>query len=319
MVLRRLAAEGHSIIFISHKLYEVLEIADRITVIRRGKVVGERLPAETNEEDLAELMVGREVQLVVDRGESHPADADRSRSRTCRSATTAATRPCTASTSRSAPGEILGIAGVAGNGQDELVEAHHRPAQARPAGTVTPRRGRTSPAASPRRSDAAGRRLRPGDRHRFGLVLSFPVADNLVLTSYHRAPYARGILRNDAAIDAMAEERIEAFDIRTPSRDVEGGDAVGRQPAEGRRRARVRPRPARCSSSTSRRAASTSAASSSSTARPSPSAMPGRPSCSSRRSSTRSWSCPTGSPSCTAGGSSPCSTGGPPTRTRSAC
>ena len=73
-VLRRLAAEGHSIVFISHKLYEVLEIADRITVIRRGKVVGQRIPSETNEEDLAELMVGREVSLTVDRGISHPAD-----------------------------------------------------------------------------------------------------------------------------------------------------------------------------------------------------------------------------------------------------
>src|SRR5919204_550896 len=71
-VLRRLAAAGHSIIFISHKLYEVLEIADRITVIRRGRVVGERRPSETDEDDLAELMVGREVQLVVERGESHP-------------------------------------------------------------------------------------------------------------------------------------------------------------------------------------------------------------------------------------------------------
>ena len=68
-VLRRLAAEGHSIVFISHKLYEVLEIADRITVIRRGRVVGERIPSETNEEDLAELMVGREVSLIADRGD----------------------------------------------------------------------------------------------------------------------------------------------------------------------------------------------------------------------------------------------------------
>src|SRR5206468_3594424 len=73
-VLRRLAQAGHSIVFISHKLYEVLEIADRITVIRRGRVVGERVPAETNEDDLAELMVGREVQLTVDRGESKPGD-----------------------------------------------------------------------------------------------------------------------------------------------------------------------------------------------------------------------------------------------------
>ena len=72
-VLRRLAQDGHSIIFISHKLYEVLEIADRITVIRRGRVVGSRIPAETDEQDLAELMVGREVQLTVDRGVSHAA------------------------------------------------------------------------------------------------------------------------------------------------------------------------------------------------------------------------------------------------------
>src|SRR3954467_9508921 len=74
-VLRRLAEQGHSIVFISHKLYEVLEIADRITVIRRGKIVGERVPSETNEDDLAELMVGRAVELTVDRGESHPAGA----------------------------------------------------------------------------------------------------------------------------------------------------------------------------------------------------------------------------------------------------
>ena len=68
-VLRRLRTEGYAIIFISHKLYEVLEVADRITVIRRGRVVGSRIPSETDEDDLAELMVGREVQLTVDRGE----------------------------------------------------------------------------------------------------------------------------------------------------------------------------------------------------------------------------------------------------------
>ena len=74
-VLRQLTKDlGTSVIFISHKLYEVLEIADRITVIRRGKVVGSRLPSETNEEDLAELMVGRDVQLTVERGTSTPAD-----------------------------------------------------------------------------------------------------------------------------------------------------------------------------------------------------------------------------------------------------
>src|SRR5687768_2166223 len=121
-VLRRLASAGHSIIFISHKLYEVLEIADRITVIRRGRVVGQRIPAETDEDDLAELMVGREVQLVVDRGESTPGDvvlkveglkATDDRGREAVHGVDLEVRA----------GEILGIAGVAGNGQDELAEA----------------------------------------------------------------------------------------------------------------------------------------------------------------------------------------------------
>ena len=121
-VLRRLAAEGHSIIFISHKLYEVLEIADRITVIRRGRVVGERLPAETDEDDLAELMVGREVQLTVDRGESIRV------SRCCASTDLHVTDDRGREVVHGVDfeiraGEILGIAGVAGNGQDELVEA----------------------------------------------------------------------------------------------------------------------------------------------------------------------------------------------------
>src|SRR5438045_9127757 len=121
-VLRRLTAEGTSIIFISHKLYEVLEIADRITVIRRGRVVGERLPDSTSEDDLAELMVGREVTLSVDRGESHPGDVvleiqdvhvkDDRGQETVRGLSL-----------QVRAGEILGIAGVAGNGQDELVEA----------------------------------------------------------------------------------------------------------------------------------------------------------------------------------------------------
>src|SRR5829696_2358878 len=122
LLLRRLAESGRSIVFISHKLYEVLEIADRITVIRRGKVVGERLPTETSEEDLAELMVGREVDLVVDRGESHPGDVmlrvDALKVKDDRG------HEVVRSVSLNVrAGEILGIAGVAGNGQDELVEA----------------------------------------------------------------------------------------------------------------------------------------------------------------------------------------------------
>jgi simple sugar transport system ATP-binding protein len=224
LLLRRLAESGHSIIFISHKLYEVLEIADRITVIRRGRVIGSRLPRETNEEDLANLMVGRDVQLTVDRGESHPMDvvlevlglrAKDDRGNEMLKGVDLEVRA----------GEILGIAGVAGNGQDELVESViglRRPA----AGTVR-LSGTDITRAGPRRTNEIGVGYVPADRHRFGLVLSFPLSDNLVLTSYYRAPYARGILRNEAAIERDAERSIRDFDVRTPSATVRAGTLSG--------------------------------------------------------------------------------------------
>ncbi|MEX2011880.1 MAG: ABC transporter ATP-binding protein [Chloroflexota bacterium] len=213
-VLRRLAAEGHSIIFISHKLYEVLEIADRITVIRRGRVVGQRVPSETNEDDLAELMVGRNVQLTVDRGESHPGDvilsvkglrAKDNRGREVVSGIDLEIRA----------GETLGIAGVAGNGQAELVEALtglRKPTD----GTVT-MGGVDVTGWRPRQLYESGLAHVPGDRHRWAMIMSFPLEDNLVLTSYYKPPFARGTVRQDDAIEARATDLIDRYDIRTPS------------------------------------------------------------------------------------------------------
>ena len=154
-----LRAEGYAIIFISHKLYEVLEIADRITVIRRGKVVGSRIPAETDEDDLAEMMVGREVQLTVDRGESHPGEP------------MLVVRGLTVRDDRHREvvhevdfevraGEIFGIAGVAGNGQDELVEAL--------VGLRHPAGGDDHPRRRERRRLIPARPARPGARLRAG-------------------------------------------------------------------------------------------------------------------------------------------------------
>jgi len=216
-VLRRLAAEGHSIIFISHKLYEVLEIADRITVIRRGKVVGSRIPSETDEDDLAALMVGRNVQLVVDRGESHPAEPNLVVS----GLTVSDDRGHVAVKGVSfdvRAGEIFGIAGVAGNGQDELVEA--LTGLRRPTSGTVELGGKIVTGAGPRALQRAGMSFVPGDRHRFGLVLGFPLEDNLVLTQYDEPPYSRGLLRNDAAIRERASQAISEFDIRTPSATV---------------------------------------------------------------------------------------------------
>jgi general nucleoside transport system ATP-binding protein len=216
-LLRKLADDGRSIIFISHKLYEVLAIADRITVIRRGRVIGERKPGETTEAELAELMVGREVELTVDRGTSHPGKtllqvqslhvADDRRHEVVPDATF-----------EIRAGEILGVAGVAGNGQDELIEALiglRRPT----AGKVT-LDGQDVTGVSPRVMNEAGVGYVPGDRHRFGLILSFPVYDNLILTSYYRAPFARGMLREDTAVLDSAGNQVQQFDIRVPSPTV---------------------------------------------------------------------------------------------------
>ena len=216
-VLRRLAAEGHSIIFISHKLYEVLEIADRITVIRRGRVVGERIPSQTNEEDLAELMVGRNVQLTVDRGETHPADVVLSVSG-IRAKDDRGREVVRGVDLEVRAGETLGIAGVAGNGQDELVEV--LTGLRKPTAGSVAMVGTDVTGWSPRQLYEAGLAHVPGDRHRWGMIMSFPLEDNLVLTSYYRPPFARGLVRQDGAIDAWAKELIERFDIRTPSATV---------------------------------------------------------------------------------------------------
>jgi ABC-type uncharacterized transport system ATPase subunit len=223
-VLRRLRDEGHSIIFISHKLYEVLEIADRITVIRRGKVVGERRPSETDEDDLAQLMVGRNVQLVVDRGESHPAEPELV-VRDLRVRDDRGTEVVKGISFEVRAGEIFGIAGVAGNGQDELVEALTGLRHVE-SGTIH-LRGRDVTGLAVRELRELGVGYVPGDRQKFGLVLSFPLEDNLSLTQYYRPPFARGIARNDGAIDDWAKEAIAAYDIRTPSAMVAAGTLSG--------------------------------------------------------------------------------------------
>ena len=213
-LLRQLASDGHSIVFISHKLYEVLAIADRITVIRRGRVIGERRPSETTEEELAELMVGREVELTVDRGTSTVGETVL-QVQGLRVADDRHHEVVPDATFEIRAGEILGVAGVAGNGQDELIQALI--GLRRTMGGKVTLMGRDVTGLSPRRMNEAGVGYVPGDRHRFGLILSFPVYDNLVLTSYYRPPFAHGLLRNDSAILESAEAQVERFDIRTPS------------------------------------------------------------------------------------------------------
>ncbi len=224
-VLRQLTSElGTSIVFISHKLNEVLEVADRITVIRRGKVVGSRIPSETDEDDLAELMVGRDVELTVDRGESTPGEpvlvatdvrVNDDRGREVVHSVGFQVRA----------GEIFGIAGVAGNGQDELVESFTG-LRRTSGGTVT-LLDRDITHATPRELHGRGVGFVPADRHRFGLVLGFPLTDNVVLNDYHAEPYAHGMVRDEEAILKRANEAIAEYDVRTPSATINAGTLSG--------------------------------------------------------------------------------------------
>jgi simple sugar transport system ATP-binding protein len=162
-------------------------------------------------------MVGRGVELTIDRGTSHPGPVVL-RVDSLRVKDDRGNEVVRRVSLEIRAGEILGIAGVAGNGQDELVEALY--GLRRPSGGSVTLRDTNVTGRSPRAMNEAGVGYVPADRQRFGLVLPFPVADNIVLTSYYRAPFARGILRNDDAILAAAVRAIDEFDVRTRSADA---------------------------------------------------------------------------------------------------
>ena len=189
-IIRSLQADGKSIIFISHKLNEVLEIADRITVLRRGKKI-ETVPREgATEESLARAMVGREVLLRVEKAAGAARRRRCSRSRISTSATTAASRRCAASRSTSGPARSSGIAGVDGNGQTELIDAITGPAKIRRAARSRSR-GASCAHASAREMLDAGVGHIPEDRQRRGLVLEFSIAENIALHDYAKPPTAK--------------------------------------------------------------------------------------------------------------------------------
>ncbi|MBF6612163.1 MAG: ABC transporter ATP-binding protein [Chloroflexi bacterium] len=212
--IHALQAQGKSIIFISHKLGEVLEIADRITVLRRGRVVGTTVPARTSEEQLANMMVGREVNLTVDKGVAQPGSVVLD----VRGLVVLDDRATTAVNNMSLQvraGEVLGIAGVQGNGQTELVEALTglRSVQSGHVELL----GHDTTHALPRTIIEEGVAHIPEDRHRYGLVLSYPIADNLVLSTYYREPFAHGVVTDESSISMNAQRLVKEFDVRTPS------------------------------------------------------------------------------------------------------
>lgn len=224
-VMARLREQGTSIIFITHKLKEVLRVADRIAVLRQGRLAGEAEPRQATEGSLAALMVGREVILTVNKGAAQPADVILDLQKV--SARDDLGHQALRSVSFQVhAGEIVGVAGVQGNGQTELVE------------TLTGLRkvdggrilinGHDLTNASPRRITEIGESCHiPEDRHAYGMVDDYSIAENLVLNSYYHAPYARGLTINQRAIREHAQTLVKTFDVRTPSVENSGGSLSG--------------------------------------------------------------------------------------------
>ncbi|NNC92955.1 MAG: ABC transporter ATP-binding protein [Acidimicrobiia bacterium] len=223
-IIRNLKADGKGIVFITHKLKEVLEISDRIAVLRRGAVVGEADPKTASEQSLAELMVGRPVELTVSKQESAPGDTVLE----IRDLDVLNVHDQLAVNQVSfdvRKGEIVGIAGVQGNGQTELVEALTGLRET-VGGSVTIN-GVDLTNASPRTVHNASVAHVPEDRQRSGLVLRFTLTENFVLDSYYDAPFSQGLRMDWDRSREEAKRLIEEFDVRTPSSEVMASNLSG--------------------------------------------------------------------------------------------
>ncbi|MCL6510973.1 MAG: ABC transporter ATP-binding protein [Anaerolineae bacterium] len=223
-VIRSLVDQGKSLIFITHKLKEVLATADRITVLRAGRVVGSTTPAETSEASLAAMMVGREVSLEVDKAEPQLGEVVLSveHLEVLDERLNVAVDDVTFDVRA---GEILGIAGVQGNGQTELVEAIT--GLRKPISGHIRILGHDVTHATPRRITELGVAHVPEDRQRDGLVLNYPVADNIALQEYYKPPFARGVVIDERAIQREAAALVQRFDVRTPSVHTPAGSLSG--------------------------------------------------------------------------------------------
>ena len=226
-IMRSLKQQGKTIIFITHKLQEVMAISDAVTVMRRGKVVGTVAVEDTSRQEIATMMVGRQVLFRVQRTQADPGE------------TVLTVKDLTALDNKNLPalrdisfcvreGEILGIAGVEGNGQSELVEVLTGLRRAQNGQVKLYDQVITN--FTPRRIREGGTGHIPEDRHRRGLVLDFSVAQNMVLGIHYRPPYVKHMLLdviNLGPIRAKAQRLLREFDIRPPDQENPAGNLSG--------------------------------------------------------------------------------------------
>lgn len=213
-VLRQMANDGHALIFISHKLHEVLAISTRITVLRDGRVVGERPNKDVTKTELATMMVGRPVILQYERVEQQPGPVRLSiqdlyvRSDRGGDAVKGISLDVHA-------GEIVGLAGVSGNGQRELAQALAGLRPARQGRILLD--GRDVTHASPGDRITAGQSYIPEERMRDGAIKDFSVADNYILEDHSKPPFARQIFLNFREIESQTRRAVEEYTVKTPS------------------------------------------------------------------------------------------------------
>jgi simple sugar transport system ATP-binding protein len=225
-ILRSLESQGKSIIFISHKLNEVLEVANRVTVLRRGVVV-DTIPASgATEEGLARMMVGRDVLLRVDKKPAKP-EAPLLQVEELTVFDDRGLEAVRGVTFEVRAGEIVGLAGVDANGQSELIDAIAGLRHVAGGRIVVD--GKDVTTATPRQALEAGIGHIPEDRHRRGLVLPFSLTENLALHGYRYEPDSRGGLLNLRAMAERARRLLREFDVRggspaTPAGALSGGN-----------------------------------------------------------------------------------------------
>jgi ABC-type uncharacterized transport system ATPase subunit len=223
-IMRQLVASGKTIIFISHKLDEVIEISDAITVLRDGNVVGSVITKETNKNELAHMMVGRDVLFRLDRQEAPCGDS------------LLILKNIHADDSRNLPaledvsfevhcGEILGVAGVDGNGQQELSDVITGLRKATSGQVFIGNEDVTNQSTSSIRQH--GLAYIPAERKLMGTIGQYSVANNLVLASYDQSPFAHQGWLNKKEIEEFALSRIKEFDIRTPGPSTEAESLSG--------------------------------------------------------------------------------------------
>ena len=228
IIMKGLAKEGRSILFITHKLNEIMEVADRCTVLRKGKYIGTVDIADTTKEELSKMMVGRDVSLEVSKSPADPGENIMTvTDLTVASGTHKKVNAVKNISFNVRAGEIVGIAGIDGNGQSELVQAI--------TGLVKPKSGKIElcgtdiSKASVRKRSKTGMSHIPEDRHKHGLVLDFTLKENMVLQRYWERDFEKlGFIKNDE-VRAYSDRLIERFDVRSG----EGSNSIARSMSGG--------------------------------------------------------------------------------------